>query len=149
MRRYSVEDVADRIAEQLGERPTTNQIYKGVSAAGAPRGRSVRLSVVAGLPAPVERPSEVSRAALSWDADDIERWLADHPRVRMQKALDELAARADALAESGRRAGEIAMVEWARSQGLSWAQIAAALSKARGAPVTRQAVAQRYARLSV
>jgi len=143
-----VEDVADRIAEQLGERPTANQIYKGASAAGTPRGRSVRMSIVAGLPAPVERPSEVSRSALSWDADDIERWLANHPRVRMQKALDELDARAAELASSGRRAGEIAMVEWARSQELSWAQIAAALSKARGVTVTRQAVAQRYSRLS-
>ena len=147
MHRYSVEDVAERINERFGERPTANQIYKAAAAATAPRGRSVGTSLVAGMPAPVQRPED-SRAALSWDREGIERWLSDHPRARMQTALAELDARAAELAASGRRAGEIAMVQWARSQELSGAQIAAALSKARGVTITRQAVAQRYSRLS-
>lgn len=140
---YRVEDVVDRIAAVLGERPSVNQVHKAVSG-GATR---VRSSAVAGLPAALDRPTG-GRATLQWDAKVVETWLADHPRVRLERALSELDARACELAESGRRAGEVAMIRWARESGLSWAQIAAALSRARGVQVTRQAVAQRFSRLS-
>ena len=131
---YSVSDVVARLEEEFGQRTTPNAVHK---AAGRPRRANSRASLVAGLPGPI-RASE--GGALVFDADEVERWLAEHPRRVMQQAVLELERRV--RAQPG-PADLRAAVAAARAGGLSWAQIAEVLSRI-DRPVSRQAVAERF-----
>jgi hypothetical protein len=123
---YTYDQVADRIADELGIRPTTSTLRAGFSATGDGR-TTGRVRITAGMPAP--RPQLVNRRAV-FDAAAIEAWLDDHP----YRALD----RAVAALKQAPADGLDAAVTAARRAGLSWAQVAAALTTATGVSRTRQ-----------
>lgn len=129
---YTVVDVQDRIEGVLGERPTVGAIHlEGVRAGTVP---NARVRITAGLPNPVnpgERP-------LRYRARDVESWLEEHPRLTRDTARQALAR---AIAEAGDRQ---ALVDNARTAGLSWAEIADVFAEVDQRPITRQAVAKRY-----
>lgn len=134
---YTVVDVLDRLEQEFGQRPTVNAVHK---AAGRPRRANARASLVAGLPAP-SRTGE--GGALAFDADDIDRWLQEHPRRVMQQAVADLERDVRSAQTRGCDDDLRAAVAGARTRGLSWAQVAEVFSRV-DRPVSRQAVAERF-----
>lgn len=117
--------VADKIAAALGTRPSISTLRTAHSGRGG---------IVDGLPAPIH-PRHGNRSPL-FSEDDIDTWLANHPRRARERQIQHLSkqppeARFDAVAH-------------ARAAGLSWADVAQAISRADERPMTRQAVQQRY-----
>lgn len=132
---YEIVKVQDRLEEELGERPTRNQMHKAVS--GGPRATNARVSVVSGLPAPVSRSS-----ALTWRAEDIERWIAHHPRKLRAAAEEELLDGLKAGIAHGSEE-QRSMITQARAAGLSWGSISEVCSKV-GWTVSRQGLQARF-----
>lgn len=123
---YTYNQVADRIAEVLGVRPSASTLRAGSSATGEGR-LTGRVRVTAGMPAP--RRGLVDRRAV-FDAAAIEGWLANHPHRAQRRAVV-------ALEQAPTFDLDIA-VAGARAAGLSWAQVAAALTITTGVSRTRQ-----------
>ncbi|MCO7221542.1 hypothetical protein [Klenkia sp. PcliD-1-E] len=123
---YTYDQVADRIADELGIRPTTSTLRAGFSATGDGR-TTGRVRITAGMPAP--RPLLVNRRVV-FDAAAIEAWLANHPHRALNRAVAALEQ-----APAGRLDAAVAS---ARAAGLSWAQVAAALTTSTGMSRTRQ-----------
>lgn len=123
---YTYDQVANRIADELGIRPTASTLRAGSSATGHGRATG-RARITVGMPSP--RPHLVSRRAV-FDAAAIEAWLADHPHRALNRAV--------AALEQAPAGGLDAAVASARAAGLSWAQVAAALTTATGMSRTRQ-----------
>ena len=128
---YTLAEVADRISQELHVRPALSTLR--AAAADARRG-STPARLTDGLPAPLNPGRHGSQTL--FDPNAVDAWLAHHPRRRIRQLQDRLAA---ASPEFRHRA-----VATARRAGLSWQQIAAAISRADGRRYSRQAAQQRY-----
>lgn len=123
-------ELADQIEQAFGVRPALSTLR--AAAADSRRG-TTRTRLTAGLPPPV-RPSPAGPAL--FDTAAVQAWLAGHPWRRLRQEQERLmrrpaAQRPQAVAE-------------ARRAGLSWRQIADALSEADRTSYTRQWAQQRY-----
>lgn len=135
---YGVDDVRRRLREELDDEPPLTELYRVATT----RRMNARRSLVAGMPRHISPPRARPRL---WDAAQIEAWLADHPLRRHQAALEQFGAEARSiLAAGGHRIDLEEPIAQARAAGLSWGVLAAALTDIEGAPVTRQALAQRF-----
>lgn len=130
-RHYTYIELADRIAAELGERPSLSTLR----AAGAvsDHGTNSRVRITAGMPAP--EPQTVDGRAV-FRASAIEQWLRRHPRRAQQAARDRLQAASEA-----RRPDAVAR---ARQAGLSWQEVVDVINAADGTTRTRQWAQQRF-----
>lgn len=134
VRLYSLPEVAVRIQDVLGERPSDFAMYHAGS------GRPVRAgsrSLVAGMPA-----ASNLGGSRSWPVDHIEAWLGAHPILQLRAARDHLAT--DLRAAGQDWSAQARAVEDAKAQGCSWAEIAQVIEQVTGRRISRQAVAARY-----
>ena len=115
---YSYDQVAERIEQVLGERPSKSALRAAPLRQRRTRGR--RPGLTAGMPAPLPSPSKTIRARFS--AAAVEEWLAVHPRLEWARAIRE--------AQMGLAAGQTTetVVTAALTGGLSWRQITAILN---------------------
>lgn len=116
---YSYDQVAERIEQVLGERPSKSALRAAPLRQRRTRGR--RPGLTAGMPAPLPSPSKTTRARFS--AEAVEEWLAVHPRLEWARAMHE--------AQMGLAAGQHTdtVVSAALTGGLSWRQITAILNE--------------------
>lgn len=128
-------EVAARIDQVLGIRPATATL-RAAAATGHRPGRGT--AITTGMPLPCAVRDSAGRAR--FDAVEIDRWLAQHPQLRIRRQLQALtAAPRPARAEA---------VATARAAGLSWQEIAEACGAADNTTYTRQWAQQRYGRPS-
>ena len=114
---YTYEDVADRIAEVLGERPALSTLRAEVTRRPTSQQRQMpRLTT--GMPSPLSPRTSPAR----FSAAAVEKWLANHPRLDWKQARDDI--------DRERRRGEDLelIVAAALHRGLSWRVIAGALT---------------------
>ena len=138
---YSYADVATRLEQALGERPSLSTLRAAAAAARRTRpGTTAPRRLTAGMPRPLDTPPGQEARFL---ATAIEAWLEDHPRVRQARARELLAR---ALAQGG---SEIPAVAQARASGLSWRTIVDELSAADGRRRTIQGVTWQYRRQGI
>lgn len=134
---YGYQDVADRIEAVLGVRPATSTLRGATAQDRRTEGLRPRHDrVTAGMPRPLSEVSPERQAR--FDADQIERWLANHPRLRKQRAEH---AALQGLTSGAR---EVDVVRTARAAGLTWARIASILTDHDGHSRTRQGLMKRY-----
>lgn len=123
--------LADRVERALGVRPALSSLR----AAAATAGRGVaRTRLTAGLPAPTSTTDATGQRLFL--AAEVDAWLAGHPRRRIADHQRDLAA-----APISQRPQAVAA---ARAAGLSWREIADALTDADGRAYSRQWAQQRY-----
>lgn len=137
---YSYREVADRVEEVLGERPSLSSLRAEAAVArrtpttqGVPR-------LTAGLPAPMPARSQTAPAAFS--QRKVEAWLRRHPRRVRAAALDALVASA-----SNPRARLAVAVRKAREAGLSWRAIAEGITEGSGVTHSLAGVHKAYRHL--
>lgn len=130
-RHYTYEALADRIAEELGERPSLAVLHAGERDPGRPVRGEIR--VTAGMPAPLPglRPRQ-------FDADEVDTWLRRHPRLLARAHVEQLRAGITGTLARG------TAVAAARDAGLSWQQIADVIAQVDDREISRQAVAKQY-----
>ncbi|MGB8385149.1 MAG: hypothetical protein WCG47_28565 [Dermatophilaceae bacterium] len=124
---YTYREVADRVEQVLGVRPSLSSLR--AAAAEARRTRSVRrrARLTLGMPPAEPAPSRTTPAVFS--QAKIEHWLANHPRAGHLAAYR-------ALVAAARQSRNLdAAVQQARRDGLTWQHVADALSE--GSGVTR------------
>lgn len=139
-RLYTYPQVADRIEEELGVRPSLSSLRAEAaeSRRRARRGGLPRLTM--GLPDPEPRAS--TTAVVHFSRTTIETWLRRHPRRRY-----EAARQAVTTAASGpKRQLEVA-VRRARRAGVSWTHITEALSAGSSSPANRSWTHRRFSYL--
>lgn len=137
---YTYPQVADRIEEELGVRPSLSSL-RSAAAEGRRRGRrggTPRL--IMGMPDPEPRASATAVAHFSRTA--IDAWLRRHPRRRYEAATQAVTA----FADGPNRQLETA-VRRARSAGVSWTDITAALSAGSATPASRAWTHRRFSHL--
>lgn len=133
---YSYTDLADRIEAVLGVRPALSTLRAAAAKDRRTHGLRPRHDrLTAGMP-PARETGPRGRAG--FDADQVEQWLADHPRLLKQHA------RIAAQTALSRGDQEIDVVREARASGLPWLQIAELLTGHDGKPRTRQGLIKRY-----
>lgn len=137
---YTYAQVAERIAEVLGVRPSPATL-RAAGASSRRHGRTdSRVRLTAGLPAPVlQTPGHPTR----FDAEQIEAWLANHPRLGRARAIATyhgLLGRPEVVEEEA--------VAYALRQGLSWTQIAGGLHQVRGDERGRSTIHAHYRHLT-
>ena len=132
-RHYTYAELADRIAAELGERPSLSTLR--AAGATASHGTNSRVRITAGMPPPAAHTVD-GRAVFR--ATAIEQWLRRHPRRAQQAARDRLQT-----ASPARRA---AAVDRARQAGLSWQEVVDVINAADGTARTRQWAQQRFGR---
>lgn len=133
---YSYAALADRIEEVLGERPSRSALR---AASAKDRGTGAALArprATIGMPAPLHGTSRTAPAV--FDVDEIEQWLANHPRLRWQRAVDEMAV------SLARGADEEQVVAAAVTSGLPWRTITAQLNAHDGRGRTVAGIHKRY-----
>ncbi len=137
---YTYPQVADRIEEELGVRPSLS-LLRAAAAEQQRRGRRggvPRLTM--DMPAPEPRSS--ATAAVHFSQTAINTWLRRHPRRRY-----EAAALAVTVAADGPQRELETAVRRARAAGVSWTDIAAALSAGSKAPASRAWTHRRFSHL--
>lgn len=131
---YTTDEVAQLVSDELGESIDAASIYLALHRSGDRP--NARQRPTAGLPAPIspgQRPLQFDRAA-------IHEWLANHPRRKQAQLMEQL--RVELAASEHRRTVAVAR---GRDAGLSWAQLAQLIGEVDGVPISRQAVARKYA----
>lgn len=123
-------DLADAIEGALGQRPALSTLRSAAARSAHHRTYS---RITAGMPSPL--PDRVGRQVV-FDASQVRAWLKEHPR-RTHVAWQTKIIRS-------RPAARTQTIEGARDAGLSWDEIAAAISTADGTTYTKQAAHQRY-----
>lgn len=133
---YSYDQVAERIEQVLGERPSKSALRAAPLRQRRTRGR--RPGLTAGMPGPLPSPSKTIRARFS--AAAVEEWLATHPRLEWARARHE--------AQTSLAAGKPTetAVSAALAGGLSWRQITAILNEHDGGHRSVSGVHKRYHR---
>lgn len=127
--------VADRIEAVLGERRALSALRAGATRERTATG--LRNRITAGMPAPT--PGAPGSPSL-FDEDEIEAWLAQHPRREWVALREQLVAASPA--------DRPAVVSRARAAGMSWRAIADIVNAADGTTWTRQWAQQKYGRRS-
>lgn len=130
-RRMTYQEVADRIEEVFGERPTYTMLRFAVS---SPSTKKVGPGLTTGLPAPVSAPGKGVR----FSAREIEDWIAHHPRRRHDELMG-------SIIEAPPEQRDQVIIS-ARDEGLSWEAIAQAISTATGTTYTKQGAQKKYGR---
>lgn len=130
-RRLTYQEVADRIEEVFGERPTYTMLRYAVS---SPSTKKVGPGLTTGLPAPVSPPGKGVR----FSAREIEDWIAHHPRRRHDELMSSI------IKAPPERRDQVIIT--ARDEGLSWEGIAQAISTATGTSYTKQGAQKKYGR---
>lgn len=130
-RRMTYAEVADRIEEEFGERPTYTMLRFAVS---SPSTKKVAPGLTTGLPAPVSPPGKGVR----FSAKEIEDWIAHHPRRRHEQLMRSI------IEAPPERRDQVVIT--ARDEGLSWEAIAQAVSTATGTTYTKQGAQKKYGR---
>lgn len=142
-RRYTYEQVAQRIEDVLGERPSLSTLRAAAAESSRTTVTKSRPRLTASMPTPIGAPKQTRPT--QFDQNEIEVWLRSHPRLREQAAYEELASAVSptigptALAESVRRA---------RRASLSWRRIAQAMTESTGRRHSHQAVYKRFRHLT-
>lgn len=130
--------LADLIERELGERPAISTLRSAPSASR--RSHQAHSRLTAGMPNPLHPSPELThggRPPVVFSRDDVEAWLANHPR-RQRSAWQ-----AKIVTAANTETRDQAVLT-ARKQGLSWQAIAEAIAEARGGVYTKQAAQQRY-----
>ena len=127
---YTYPELADRVAQELGIRPSLSSLRAAASDERRTGPRSGMPRVTSGMPAPLRRTSPTAPAGFS--QVKVDEWLRRHPRRRYAAAVEALAA------ASGGTARQVeASVRRARKKGVSWRDVAAALTEGSPTPVSR------------
>lgn len=134
---YTYRELADRIEQELGERPSLSLLRGARAEARRTQGLQPKPRVLLGLPAPLPATSKTAPAAFS--VEDVEAWLKQHPRREWNHAM---ASARERLAQ-GEEEGSV--VAWARDQGLSWQNITDLLVEHDGVSRSKTGVHNRYA----
>ena len=121
---YTYAELAERIEQVLGERPSQSALRAAAATARRTDHTQTRPRLTVGMPAALPASSRTAPAAFS--AAAVEQWLEQHPRRAWNAAVTELAR---ALAD-GRDPQQA--IRSAREAGLSWRHITAALSASDG-----------------
>ncbi len=131
---YSYSQVAARIADEFGVRPSLSAIRSEISR----RPREVsdrRPRVTAGVPEPLRPAGGPPNAGARFSAAEVDRWLAQHPLrqwlVDRDRAFQDFAR--------GREPAEV--VAEGLQSGLSWRTLAEAYNASRHHPADRITVA--------
>lgn len=137
---YGYEELAARIEQVLGERPSRSAL-RAAAAAGRRTGSTLsKPRVTIGMPAPLPAASRTSPAAFSVGA--VEAWLKAHPRLEWNRA------RAEALTRLERGDDVERVLERALARGLSWRTITEVLVEHDGRARTAAGVHKRYRHLA-
>lgn len=131
---YTTDEVAQMVSRELGEDVTTTAIHQAVHRLG--QRPNARQRATSGLPAPV-KPGE---RPLRFPRDQIDTWLQNHPRRAQERLTQHL--KHEMAASEGRRAAAIAT---GRQAGMSWQQLADLIGAVDQVPISRQAIARKYA----
>lgn len=124
-RTYSYRELAERVEEVLGERPSLSALRASASASRRSATTQGWPRLTAGMPAPETSKSRTAPAAFS--QRQVEGWLRRHPRLAAAKTYDALVT----AAGKPRSRLEVA-VDKARSAGLSWRLVAEAITEGSG-----------------
>jgi hypothetical protein len=136
-RTYGYEELATRIEQELGVRPSPSALRAAAAASRRTSTTQARPRVTAGLPTPRPKPYRTSPAVFS--ADEIDAWLADHPRWHWMAAVGQFRAVLQDPMVPTRQA-----VAQGRSLGLTWAQITEGLRDVRQDTRVRAAIHKAY-----
>ena len=135
---YTYEELADRIGQTLGERPSLSALRAEITRRPQTVQRQ-RPRLTAGLPSPLQPRTSPAR----FSAAEVESWLKHHPRRRWQRAVDQ-ARRGFARpgAEPEKVVGE------ALRSGLSWRVLTDLFNTATGSDLTVAGFHKRYRHLT-
>lgn len=137
---YTYPQVADRIEEELGVRPSLSSL-RAAAAEGRRSGhRSGIPRLTMGMPDPEPRAS--ATAAVHFSGSAIDAWLRRHPRRRYQAATQTVTA-----AASGPQRKLETAIRRARAVGVSWTDITKALSAGSATPASRAWTHRRFSHL--
>ncbi len=135
---YSYEQLAARIEEVLGVRPSLSTLRAAAAEARRTPTSRARARITVGLPAPL--PTASRTAPVHFDATLIEAWLAEHPRLIWMRASERFRQRL----ERGEDVDTV--VRQALSEGLPWRTITSLLHDRGGEPGTLAGIHRRYRR---
>ena len=76
---YGYEELAARIEQVLGERPSPSALRAARAQGRRTKSTLTKPRLTVGLPASLPAPSRTAPAA--FDIEEVERWLAGHPRL--------------------------------------------------------------------
>lgn len=119
-RTYSYEQLAGRLQDVLGVRPSPSSLRAAAAAARRTTSSQGPPRATAQMPPPLPGPAATSPAR--FDAAQVEAWLSRHPRLLWQQAVADL--------EQALRSADVDATEAvreARTRGLSWQQITTTL----------------------
>ena len=136
---YGYEELAARIEQVLGERPSPSALRAARAQGRRTKSTLTKPRLTVGLPASLPAPSRTAPAA--FDVEDVERWLAGHPRVAWNQAV--------AQAEQALARGEDveSVISQALAHGLSWRTITTVLVEHDGQSRSTAGVHKRYRHL--
>jgi hypothetical protein len=136
---YGYEELAARIEQVLGERPSPSALRAARAQSRRTESTLTKPRLTVGMPAPLPAPSRTAPAA--FDVEDVERWLAGHPRVAWKQAV--------AQAEQALARGEDveSVISQALAHGLSWRTITTVLVEHDGQSRSTAGVHKRYRHL--
>lgn len=136
---YGYEELAARIEEVLGERPSRSVLRAARAQSRRTESTLTKPRLTVGMPAPLPAPTRTSPAA--FDVDEVERWLAGHPRLAWNHAVDQ----AERALERG---DDVELViSRALADGLSWRTITTLLVEHDGHARSTAGVHKRYRHL--
>jgi hypothetical protein len=136
---YGYEELAARIEQVLGERPSPSALRAARAQSRRTESTLTKPRLTVGMPAPLPAPSRTAPAA--FDVEDVERWLAGHPRVAWNQAV--------AQAEQALARGEDveSVISQALAHGLSWRTITTVLVEHDGQSRSTAGLHKRYRHL--
>ncbi len=136
---YGYEELAARIEQVLGERPSPSALRAARAQGRRTESTLTKPRLTVGMPAPLPASSRTAPAA--FDVEEVERWLAGHPRVAWNQAV--------AQAEQALARGEDveSVISQALAHGLSWRTITTVLVEHDGQSRSTAGVHKRYRHL--
>ena len=136
---YGYEELAARIQEVLGERPSRSALRAARAQSRRTEATLTKPRLTVGMPAPLPAPSPTAPA--TFDVEEVERWLVSHPRLAWNKAVEQ--------AERALVRGDDVELVIARAlaQGLSWRTITSLLVAHDGQARSTAGVHKRYRHL--
>lgn len=139
-RTYGYRELAGRIEEELGVRPSLSALRAAATAERRAATTHSRPRVTAGMPQPLPRGHRTAPAL--FPAQQVEQWLATHPRRRWKSAV---ATYRSALQDTSLSTEQAVAV--GREHGLSWSQITEGLREVRRDTRVRAAIYKAYRHL--
>ncbi len=137
---YGYEELASRIEDVVGERPSRSSLRAAPAQARRAESTLTKPRLTVGMPAPLPGASRTAPAA--FDVDEVERWLAEHPRLAWNRAVDEARRALDQGVDL-----ELVITR-ALGRGLSWRTITTLLVEHDGLARSTAGVHKRYRHLA-